>query len=400
MLAESEAAYSVSMRERIFACAVLCCAGCGDDASGRDAGSERDASSGTDASASDAGRRDAGFTGAPAWMDGVAPFTWIELEGTMPSLAGAEDGVTAYSGAAYDPTRRYFLFNGGGHLDGSGNGVYAARVGLDAPDVVALRADSSDPEYNVAYYSDGTPSARHTYRSLVYLPAFDGMFQFGCTSPYGDGNYRDGTVNRFDLATNAWDPAGTYATMPAETEDYSMSACFDEAGNVYVNSNRSHSLLQWTPGSPGSWSELWSDGGIDAGSSALVFDPMRDRIVHFGGESSAAWWSLAGARTAITWGGTAAGAAPGASLVYCPERDSFIGASSNGEDTVPSIIEVDPETFAVTEIAMTGMGPIPDGGGFGAESGFYNRLQIDPSLGVIFFHAGHGSRNVWAFRYE
>lgn len=323
-------------------------------------------------------------------MNGLSLLAWKRLTNTAPTLAGAENGVTAFSGGAYDPTRRYFLFNGGGHLDGSGNGVFAVRVGRDTPDVVALMPNSASTQQNVGYYNDGKPASRHSYGTLIYAPTMDGMMQFANAATYGDGNHIDGTVNRFNLKTNTWDPAGTYANLPSPSPDYEVFTCRDDAGNIYVASNNSHSIRKWTPGTPGSWSTLWS-GSQDMAMNAVVFDSTRQRIVYFGSSGNAAWFSMAGARTGITFSGPSASLAAGKAWVYCPERDSYIGVDG------VTVLECNPTNFSVSTLSISGTAPTAGSGGFG---GHWNRWQIDTSLGVIFFHASTGSTDLWAFRYK
>jgi len=335
----------------------------------------------------------------------MALFTWKELPGTNPSAVGADLGVAAFSGAAYDPTRRLFIFFGGGHNDSDDNGVYAVRVGLDTPDVVALMAQSASKQIDVAYYSDGKPSSRHTYGSLVYHPGADGMMPIGAAALWGQALIM-GNVDRFKLSTNTWDPAGRWASLPSGAPQSGISAVVDNAGNIFATSNGSSGpkIMKWTPTAgtyyPGTW-EVWTGTSLGANwwdtENALTYDPSRNRLVYFGAGSAAAWFDIATkARTAITFTGPAAGSAAGKSWSsYCPERDSFFGYE---EGTSATMLECRASDFYVSTVSVAGTAP--SSGGTPTPTGPYNRLKLDTNLGIVMLHNNWTNRNLFAFRYK
>lgn len=115
---------------------------------------------------------------------------WHELPGTqlsphcptVPEIqgnTGCESVVIAWNGGVADLKRNRLIIWGGGHSDYFGNEIYA----LDVNKASLERLTDPSPVSNVGScpesYTDGRPSARHTYNGLVYVPEQDAMFSFG-----------------------------------------------------------------------------------------------------------------------------------------------------------------------------------------------------------------------------
>jgi hypothetical protein len=175
-------------------------------------------------------------TGMPAWMAGAAVNQWIEIPGTGGAGGSA---VFAYSGFAYnDLTNEILIAAAGGHSDSSDNRVVSLRLNVDAPVWTQRMASSTITPYDVPYYPDGKPISRHLYSSLHYVPQVNRVMLFGVTGATGNA-YSFDTVDGFNLDTNTWDPAGTWASTP-----------FGERGSVVVRATGevwTNNLSRWSP---------------------------------------------------------------------------------------------------------------------------------------------------------
>jgi hypothetical protein len=332
-------------------------------------------------------------TTLPTYLQGLALNTWLQLSGTASTNAGGYLGVSAYSGAAYDTLRGRILLNGGGHFDGANNGIWAISLRQNTPSVAQIGASSPAQPDNVEAYPDGKPSARHTYRNIVYCSQTDHMMLLGGAGISGSQATTLKTWG-FDLATNTWHAINYYPDR-AGTAGFGEQTCVDSAGIIYLHIPSQNDIRKWTPGSPGSYSnwvsyDLYYDHQI-------AFDSNRNRVYYFGGlNSSAAYWNSAGAVTTFTFGGANSGVGQaGNSWEFVPELDKFLGVEW---DTSPvQVYQFDPVTFAVTTYAVAGTKP-PYGNG-GGNSQYYGRWGKDATLGIIFF-VPDGQSNTWVFRYK
>jgi len=145
--------------------------------------------------------------GDPSWMTGAALGQWIEIPNTSGSGGAAID---AYSGFSFnEETNEILIAAAGGHGDSADNRVVAMGIGVDRPVWRQLCAPSQVTRKDVAYYDDGKPSSRHIYSMAHYVPQLNRIMLFGARSVFGSA-YNYHSVDGFNLATNTWDPAGTY----------------------------------------------------------------------------------------------------------------------------------------------------------------------------------------------
>lgn len=148
----------------------------------------------------------------PAWAANAPLNAWMEIPGT--SGAGGTP-IDSYSGWAKLPNARLGIAAAGGHTDGTKNSVAVIDLLVDSPAWQEVCAQSPAHTYEVAYENDGKPASCHTYYSEIYVPARSRMMRFGAYAVSITGNTHFPTVDGFNLATNTWDPAGTYANVPA-----------------------------------------------------------------------------------------------------------------------------------------------------------------------------------------
>lgn len=334
-------------------------------------------------------------TALPAWIASAALFTWVQLTNTRPTLVGADSTIVAYSGAAYDPTRRYYIFFGGGHNDSADNGVYAVRVGRDVPDVIVLNPKSSSTSDASDYYPDDKPSSRHSYGQNIYCASLDAMMSMGTASPWHSGasGSNTGATNALYLATNTWSPPGQIASFSNSWAGPGGSAAVDSQGRIHVTTYSDTDparLMMWTPGVPGSWTLLNSNWGGRYG--CIRYDSLRNRMVVF---DNAPGWYTAGS-------GTKTNISVFTSFnvsEYCAERDSFfVATGSAGTSCV--MREIPAGTYGNgSVVSVAGTAPIFGSGGDG-QDGIHNRIHIDTTLGVVFVHCNRANNDVYAFRYK
>jgi len=147
----------------------------------------------------------------PAWLVACSLNEWCEIADT----AGAGGvNVDAYSGMALaDSNSEIVIAAAGGHHDGFDNSVVSLVLASDSPKWVTRKASSTNTPEDVAYYPDGLPSARHLYQSIHVIESLHRVFLFGARYTWGNA-FAFPTVDAFDLTTNEWDPAGTWADVP------------------------------------------------------------------------------------------------------------------------------------------------------------------------------------------
>ncbi|MDQ1830152.1 hypothetical protein [Massilia scottii] len=149
--------------------------------------------------------------GDPIWFSGKGLGEWIEIAGT----AGAGGAAAhAYSGIAFNERTNEILIAGaGGHLDSADNRVVSLRLTDNAPVWQLRHGQSSATAIDVAYYADGKPTSRHLYSTVHFVPQLNRLMMFGVRGAYGNAHFFN-KVDGFDLETNSWDPAGTWADAP------------------------------------------------------------------------------------------------------------------------------------------------------------------------------------------
>jgi len=150
--------------------------------------------------------------GAPAWAANAPLNAWMEIPGT--SGAGGTQ-IESFSGWAKLPNGKIAIALAGGHTDGTKNSVAVIDLLANAPAWVEVSPQSPIHTYEVAYEADGKPASSHTYYTTMWIPATNRLMRFGAIAVSLSGNTNYFTVDGFNLATNTWDPAGTYANMPA-----------------------------------------------------------------------------------------------------------------------------------------------------------------------------------------
>ncbi len=362
-----------------------------------------------DSGAPDLGRRDVGVSdgGLPTWRLGLAQWEWTEIQGTSLSNQPVIDPI---NGGMVTPRSRIDAWNGlsanrdngdvylacaGGHADWAGNEVYGIDLDRDQPEWRILR-DPTDGAFIVtdqAYYTDGRPSSTHLYYALHFVRSRDRIFKMSAGSVWGSGNGNNNNVDAFDLATNDWDPAGTWAASApgggAIDRPYAQDPTTDDTYTFSVGSFR-----VWTA-STGAWNTLaarpsYANDDIVSRSPSAV-DPTRQQVLftrnaYRVGQLQGLLLSFAGTLTDVTFTGPEAAAAISgqSGMEYLPGEDAFLLKSSDAGE----VIRIDPVSFEATALATSGTAP-PD-----AVNGVYTRWLYLPRLRG-FAYLPHGTANFW-----
>ena len=160
----------------------------------------------------------------PAWLTGKPVNEWFSIAGTSGAGGAA---VLAFSGMALrDDTSEIYVAAAGGHLDSSDNRVVSLDLRQDSPSWVLRKAPSASVTADAAYNSDGLPASRHTYHSTHWCAPRNRIILSGAEFVYGPGVVTYLTVDGFNVTTNAWDAAGTFANCNT------YGASVDNNGNI------------------------------------------------------------------------------------------------------------------------------------------------------------------------
>lgn len=352
---------------------------------------------------------DGGPAGAPSWRRGLVKWQWVEIAGSSLStrpvtnplnnmMESPSSRVDAWNGlAANTDTNRLYLACAGGHADWAGNEVYELDLAVDAPSWRILRDPSpgSSISVGVDYYSDGRPASTHLYYALHFVRARNRIFKLSAGSVWGSGNESNSNVDAFDLATNDWDPAGTFVPGTphggAIDRPYAYHPVTDDAFTFFSGSFR-----RWNAATA-TWDVLaprpsYANNDVVQASGSAV-DTMRQRVLFARNLYRVAMnqglsLSFAGtpSLTDVTFTGPAAAEAISAqaALQYLAPEDAFILKSEAGG----AVFRVDAASYEVTAQPTSGPNP-PD-----AVNGVYTRWQYLPLLGG-FAYLPRGSANVW-----
>jgi hypothetical protein len=202
----------------------------------------------------------------PAWLAGKPLNTWIEVPGTAGAGGAA---IEAFSGMSINErTNEIIIAAAGGHTDSADNRVVSLRLADDAPSWTQRMAASTVFERDVAYYSDGKPTARHLYSASHFVPQVNRLMLFGLRAAYGSA-FNFAKVDAFNLDTNTWDPPGTWADM---TVGYYGAAQIRADGSVINNG-----LQRWSPVTK-TWTNQVTQASGDAVRAPVVYDSRRHQL--------------------------------------------------------------------------------------------------------------------------
>lgn len=165
---------------------------------------------------------------APDWFLALADYEWTTVAGgagqTISDVGPANQGVmSAWTGGAVDQVRKeLILAANGGHLDYSGNEVYALDLSVETPAWAKLTdpsvADGNDVKNGPGTYADGNPRSVHGWHKAAY--ANGKFFYAGLTGMYSNGRWTTACFS-FDRATLTWTALGlAFPTLPGGSSNW------------------------------------------------------------------------------------------------------------------------------------------------------------------------------------
>lgn len=349
----------------------------------------------------------------PQWVSSAPLRTWTELPGTKlesaqvglnPWSTGTPQQVCSYSGATLRDYGSEVFLCGGGHADYAGNEMYSLRL-ADAAPVWKRRIEPTPPSLIPwtsgtpapgSYYADGRPAARHTYWQIQFIDSLDKLFLFGCSATWGTGNENFRSLDEFDPATNTWKPKGTYPDVL--TSRLAGGVVKTTGDIVYTHSEATGILCRWTPDTKVTV-EVGPRGvaNIDV---PWAFDPIRNRIVRAEGGTGAPASTFDlnnnAVRASIAFiGPYAAKASQYSQMTWCDELRCFLVRRFFGD---PDVYTVDPVTWAVDKLALSGTPPSQAFNSSGVSDYSYGRFMVVPRLKIVIAISGNVKQNVFFFR--
>ena len=341
----------------------------------------------------------------PTWRQGIALGEWRQIAGTSLSNApmavktyptigveGPEAKVTSWNGYAFDSrdSSVYSVANGGHHAY-AGNEVDRIKLSDNKPTWSEPRAatPTSNVIENSEYYADGAPTSRHTYYgSIINEKLNRAMLLNG--AQYGNG-YGVLSVDGFNLASNQWDPAGTYTRTPGplKTTPGAAMALHKASGDIYAFGWSE--MYRWN-----SATNAWTTKSVPFNGqySASAVDTKRNRILLVGGDKNiqATYDIATGLMQSVTLSGSEAGSVSGQGngMVYDPLQDAFL---LRKEDAGADVYRINAQTLSVDKQPASAAGAqIP-----AAPRGVWSRFIYLPALkGVVFFPVYDG--DMWFLR--
>jgi hypothetical protein len=341
----------------------------------------------------------------PAWRQGIAVGEWREMSGTALSSApmsvqtyptlgveGPTAKVTQWIGFAIDSrdSSVYSVANGGHHAY-AGNEVNRIRLSDSKPAWTEVRASTPASQVidSSAYYADGRPTSRHTYYgSIINEKLNRAMLING--SQYGNG-YGISTVDGFNLSTNDWDAARTYASTPSALTQVmgAAMALHKTTGDIYAFGWST--MHRWNAAT-NTWTS--KDTAFNGQSAASAVDTARNRILLLGGYGNiqAIYDIATGTMQSVSLSGPEAGSVGGQNnaLVYDPLQDAFLLRKDGaGAD----IYRINAQTLSVDKQPTSAAGSqIP-----ATTNGVWGKFMYVPALkGVVYLPAYSG--NIWFLR--
>ena len=190
--------------------------------------------------------------------------------------------VNAWNGGIADTKRNRLIIWGGGHSDYSGNEIYAVNLGTAPPSIVRL-TDPSAWNYSNSYEVnlDGTPTSRHTYNGLVYLPVQDALFSFSGVLPSGSSTSHTWLFTFADSKWHSQDPVNGFNPLTIASSITGAACAYDpNTQTVFCLDGNTNYLLQYAPAT-NTYTKLSITAAYPLAATAAI-DPIRKLMVFMG----------------------------------------------------------------------------------------------------------------------
>jgi hypothetical protein len=349
----------------------------------------------------------AGGGDLPSWAQGASGTITVISSGTTVASAATAAGAansTDYPGDSENLCAPwcggalvdiggvpYQTVEGGGHTDGSWNGILkwgpCTGAGSNSPvwSVWLSASDPSDVVQNTVVYTDGRQSATHTYNALVGVGS--SLYEMETVGYGGPGSE---TLNIFRVDD------GTPPTMTAQdaladnisTSNHGNAAYYN--GKIYyIGGNGDWDVLRVYNIAGDSWTSEANADVFLTDESALAIDSTRGKALAIGNNTAYYWDLTTLSRRAVT---TYTGSMGG--LEYDVVRDAFVAPVENAAQ----IQELSASSLAAgntpswTTRSFTGTAP----SGF-EPAGIFGRFRYVPALGGCLMVPSSTS-DVWFFK--
>jgi len=207
--------------------------------------------------------------------------------------SGCRYVVEAWGGAAADDVNHRMIVWGGGHLDYAGNEVFVLNLGStpawqlflnptkpvpylgDGKAWEGLAPNFAGMDDGGTYQSGATPSSRHTYNGLQFVPYQNKLYSFG--GSVANLGWFSKEVWTLDMGAKQWTLTAPYGKSPG----YVVTAYNPTNGHILVH-DFNWTLSDYDPHT-NTWNALKTTVNIQAGSTGAV-DPVNNWVVFVHGD--------------------------------------------------------------------------------------------------------------------
>jgi len=327
-------------------------------------------------------------------------YEWVQLPGpsTLTYPSPAVPGSNPY-GSIWDAWGGGWLRTlesifggwGGGHADGSFNGIMGIRLEVNSPawEFLFSGTPAADIIPNSYLYLDGNPAPIHGYCFEMWDNRRD-QLRILARGQYDVGGFSAANYT-WTYGEADWD-ANTIYSVDSGTWKYSQPIA--QAPNCDVYCINEWRRTKWENGVPGTWTTPIPDAGIAIqDNSNALFDIRRRLMVSFGmNDPDVYTWNVdtnASGLETLTGADAADLCYPreGVGTAYDPVQDLYFVYPGRGE-----IYKVDPaNNFLVTKLDVTGEKP-PDTYNPGTKApNVYGKFQFAPILSSVVLQPAFGT---------
>jgi len=312
----------------------------------------------------------------PSWAS-PSTFAWSDAgnQSKLNALGAQVDGGSLAFTGAVRRGARLDIPNKGGHGDSNNNSYVSIDTRADVPVWQALLPTSTVFANDTPYYPDGRPAARHLSWDGVYLSAINEIMLLGGWGSWPNASASWNNLDIYNPVTNTWAAEGAVSSIAGlHANGASNSVCTDRIGNAYVWNIGTGGKLRKIDRLTKAVTVLYGDGPspvvLPTYDIPMFYDPPRNRLVLINGASSYYFSLTTNTLTAFSTTATKT-----ASAFYCDDIDAYM-YKAFGSSQIKSI---DPTTFAVTDLTVTGTPPTEGVAGFYT----YGRFDYDWVTGQV-----------------
>lgn len=317
--------------------------------------------------------------------------SYAEIQGST----HCESVMSTWSGGLFDTTRNRFVIHGGGHHDYYGNEIYAIDLNANPITKTLVKDSTHNPNMNGVppacpeSYSDSTPSSRHSYSSLTYLPTQDRYFAYSGSK--SDCGFFSNSVWLFNPNDTTWTLTGASGPNPGSSGGQPYVAYDSVTDAVYMLENNALAFWRYNSAAQ-TWTNINNSIASVCQSTAMTatIDSVRRLYFCIGGGAFSKV-SLNSPFTGTNLTGTGCSAlvstnAPG--FTFDPVMNRVIGWAGGNTAYI-----YNPDTDSCTTQTFSG-GPTTI-----QPNGTYGRFQYSPIFGV-FIVANDIDSNAYTLRLD